>query len=142
MLPAGCEGLRVRRMTVWWTFRRPFRGRPVSRQLRRNALHDLTPIVPATAYHRRSYLERYSRYNAEHGTAIVIRKTKYLNNMVEQDHRGVKRLTRPMLGFKAFDAAQSTLTGIELMHMLRKGQLTGGREQGRSTAEQFYALAA
>ena len=82
------------------------------------------------------------RYNEEHGTVIVIRKTKYLNNIVEQDHRAVKRLTRPMLGFKAFDAAQATLTGIELMHMLRKGQLEGGREQGRSAAEQFYALAA
>src|SRR5712692_1430618 len=81
-------------------------------------------------------------YNAEHGTAIDIRKVKYLNNIVEQDHRGVKRITRPMLGFKAFDAAQSTLTGIELIHMLRKGQLAGGREQGRSAAEQFYALAA
>jgi putative transposase len=67
---------------------------------------------------------------------------KYLNNMVEQDHRGVKRVTRPMLGFKSFEAAQSTLTGIELMHMLRKGQLTDGSEQGLSAAEQFYALAA
>jgi len=81
-------------------------------------------------------------YNTEHGTAIEIRKIKYLNNMVEQDHRGVKRITRPMLGFKAFDAAQSTLTGIELMHMLRKGQLEEGVEQGLTTAEQFYALAA
>ena len=81
-------------------------------------------------------------YNEEHGTAIIIRKTKYLNNIVEQDHRGIKRVTRPMLGFKAFDAAQATLTGIELIHMLRKGQLEGGREQGRSAAEQFYALAA
>src|SRR5712671_5898627 len=81
-------------------------------------------------------------YNEEHGTAIEIRQIKYLNNIVEQDHRGVKRITRPMLGFKAFAAAQSTLTGIELMHMLRKGQLAGGREQGRSAAEQFYALAA
>jgi len=62
-------------------------------------------------------------YNQEHGTSIEIRKTKYLNNLVEQDHRGVKRITRPMLGFKSFAAAQSTLTGIELMHMLRKGQL-------------------
>jgi transposase-like protein len=82
------------------------------------------------------------RYNEEHGTAIEIRKIKYLNNIVEQDHRGVKRVTRPMLGFKAFDAAQSTLTGIELMHMLRKGQLEDGIEQGRTAAEQFYALAA
>jgi len=69
-------------------------------------------------------------------------KVKYLTNIVEQDHRGVKRITRPMLGFKAFDAAQSTLVGIELMHMLRKGQLEDGIEQGRSAAEQFYALAA
>jgi len=81
-------------------------------------------------------------YNKDHGTTITIRKIKYLNNIVEQDHRGVKRITRPMLGFKAFDAAQSTLTGIELMHMLRKGQLADGVKQGLTTAEQFYALAA
>ena len=61
-LPHGCEGLRVRRMTVLWTFRRPFMGRPVSHQLMRNALLDLTTIVPATAYHRRSYAKRYSRF--------------------------------------------------------------------------------
>ena len=47
-----------------------------------------------------------------------------------------------MLGFKALDAAQSTLTGIELIHMLRKEQLAGGREAGRSTAEQFHVIAA
>jgi transposase-like protein len=46
-------------------------------------------------------------YNEDHGTSIEIRQIKYLNNIVEQDHRGVKRVTRPMLGFKAFDAAQS-----------------------------------
>jgi len=83
------------------------------------------------------------RYNEEHGTAIIIRQVKYLNNMVEQDHRGVKRVTRPMLGFKSFDAAQSTLVGIELMHMLKKRQLVaeeGG--EGLTPAEQFYALAA
>jgi transposase-like protein len=80
-------------------------------------------------------------YNEEHGTSIVIRKTKYLNNIVEQDHRGIKRVTRPMLGFKSFEAAQSTLTGIELMHMLRKGQLEGDEVEGLSAAEQFYALA-
>jgi putative transposase len=81
-------------------------------------------------------------YNKDYSTGIAIRKIKYLNNIVEQDHRGVKRITGPMLGFKAFDAAQSTLTGIELMHMLRKGQLEDGIEQGRTAAEQFYALAA
>jgi putative transposase len=54
----------------------------------------------------------------------------------------VKRVTRLMLGFKSFDAAQSTLASIELMHMLRKGQLEGGAEAGRSAVEQFYSLAA
>jgi putative transposase len=80
--------------------------------------------------------------NAEHGTAIIIRKAKYLNNIIEQDHRAVKRVTRPMLGFKTFDVVQATLTGIELMHMLRKQPLAGGKEAGRTAAEQFYALAA
>jgi putative transposase len=82
-------------------------------------------------------------YNEEHGTAIAIRKIKYLNNIVEQDHRGVKRVTRPMLGFKAFGAAQDTLVGIELMHMIRKKQMlveAGG--EGLTAAEQFYSLAA
>ena len=64
-------------------------------------------------------------------------------NEVEQDHRGVKRITRPMLGFKAFDAAQSTLVGIELMHMIKKRQMVveAGNE-GLTAAEQFYTLAA
>jgi transposase-like protein len=63
------------------------------------------------------------RYNEEHGTAIIIHQVKYLNNMIEQDHRSVKRVTRPMLGFKSFEAAKATLIGIELMHMLKKRQL-------------------
>jgi len=82
-------------------------------------------------------------YNEEHGTAIIIRKRKYLNTIVEQDHRAVKRVTRPMLGFKAFDAAQSTVTGIELMHMIKKKQMmVGVEDEGLTAAEQFYALAA
>ena len=81
-------------------------------------------------------------YNADHGAAIMIRQVKYLNNIVEQDHRGVKRVTRPMLGFKSFDAAQSTLAGIELIHMLKKQQLEGEELAGHSVAEQFYGLAA
>jgi hypothetical protein len=65
------------------------------------------------------------------------------NHTIEQDHRGVKRVTRPMLGFKAFDAAEATLAGIELMHMLKKGQLVReGKAEGLTPVEQFYALAA
>ena len=80
------------------------------------------------------------RYNEEHGTAIIIRQVKYLNNLVEQDHRAVKRVTRPMLGFKAFEAAQNTLVGIELMHMLKKRQMVvEAGDEGLTPAEQFYA---
>ena len=71
-LPHGCEGLRVRRRTVLWTFRRPFMGRPVPRQFLRNALLDVTTIVPATAYHRRSYAERYSRFNVHKKQRLVL----------------------------------------------------------------------
>ena len=83
------------------------------------------------------------RYNEAHGTHIIIRQVKYLNNIVEQDHRAVKRVTRPMLGFKSFEAAQSTLVGIELMHMLKKRQLVvEAGAQGLTAAEQFFSLAA
>jgi putative transposase len=83
------------------------------------------------------------RYNEEHGTHIAIRQVKYLNNMVEQDHRAVKRITRPMLGFKAFAAAQCTLAGVELMHMIKKRQMVvEAGDEGRTAAELFYSLAA
>src|SRR5437763_2358832 len=82
-------------------------------------------------------------YNAEHGTMIAIRKITYLKNIVEQDHRGVKRVTWPMLGFKSFEAAQGTLVGIELMHMIKKRQMVVEEgAEGRTAAELFYSLAA
>jgi transposase-like protein len=82
-------------------------------------------------------------YNEEHGTNIIIRQVKYFNNMVEPDHRGVKRVTRPMLGFKSFAAAQDTLVGIELMHMIQKRQMgVEAGEEGLTTAALFYSLAA
>jgi transposase-like protein len=81
-------------------------------------------------------------YNKIHKTAIVIRHSKFLNNVVEQDHRAVKRTIRPMLGFKSFWAAQCTIAGIEVMHAIRKGQLASRGELAQTPAEQFYALAA
>jgi DDE domain len=65
------------------------------------------------------------------------------NHTIEQDHRAVKRVTRPMLGFKSFAAAQDTLVGIELMHMVKKQQLVVEEgDEGLTPAAQFYALAA
>jgi putative transposase len=66
-------------------------------------------------------------------------QVKYLNNIVEQDHRFIKKITKPMKGFKAFHSAASTLDGIELHHMLRKCQAD---MKQTSIHEQFYALAA
>ena len=79
--------------------------------------------------------------NARGDAPIIVRQVKYLNNIVEQDHRAIKRVTRPMLNFKSFRSAKNVLAGIELMHMIRKGQLLleGGIEM--SFADQFYALA-
>jgi transposase, IS6 family len=54
-----------------------------------------------------------------------LRQCKYLNNIVEQDHRFVKRRVNPGLGFGAFATAQRTIHGYEAMHMLRKGQIEG-----------------
>jgi putative transposase len=63
--------------------------------------------------------------------------------MVEQNHRGVKPVTRPKLGFKSFDAAQRTLAGLELMRMLQKKQMVvEAGDEGLTAADQFYALAA
>jgi len=80
--------------------------------------------------------------NHDHHTRIKIRQCKYLNNIIEQDHRRIKRLTRPMLGFKTFHAAQRTLAGIEVMAMIKKGQMQTSAGDKPSSAEQFYALAA
>ncbi|RBW62564.1 IS6 family transposase [Ruegeria sp. A3M17] len=57
---------------------------------------------------------------------IEMVRRKHLNNIVEQDHRIIKRRTRPMLGFKSFESASATLSGIEVAHMIREGQFTSG----------------
>jgi putative transposase len=83
-----------------------------------------------------------THYNKRHKTGIGIRQGKYLNNLVEQDHRAVKRLTRPMLGCKSLWAACCTIAGMEGMHAIRKGQLLTPENGSLTPAEQFYALAA
>jgi putative transposase len=77
--------------------------------------------------------------NAERSTPIKVRQNKYLNNIVEQDHRAIKRIIKPMMGFKDFRCARIILAGIELMHMIRKGQM---HDDGfaKTAAGQFYSL--
>jgi transposase-like protein len=58
-----------------------------------------------------------------HKTHISIKQCQDLNNIVEQDHRAIKRLSRPTLDLKSFWAARCTIAGMEVMHAIRKGQL-------------------
>ncbi|MFM9428855.1 hypothetical protein RCH10_005332 [Variovorax sp. GrIS 2.14] len=60
---------------------------------------------------------------ADSGADIEMRQSKYLNNLIEQDHRAIKRIVRPMLGFKSLRCARALIAGIETMHMIKKGQL-------------------
>ena len=69
---------------------------------------------------------------------VEICQVKYLNNLIEQDHRFIKKITKPMMGFKAFHLAKATLDGIETAHMIRKGQLS---EDDMPAYKQFMALA-
>lgn len=78
---------------------------------------------------------------ADSGLNIELRQSKYLNNIVEQDHRAVKRFVRPMLGFKSFRCARILIVGIETMHMIRKRQLEHPKGQVASATRQSYSLA-
>ncbi|ASV84478.1 DDE domain protein [Ochrobactrum quorumnocens] len=73
------------------------------------------------------------------GDIIEIRQIKYLNNILEQDHRFIKRTTKPMMGFKAFHSASATIAGIEVAHMNRKNQFDN---DNRSPFQIFADLAA
>lgn len=73
---------------------------------------------------------------------IRIRKSQYLNNRIEQDHRRIKRRIRSMLGFKSQASAATILSGIEMIHMMRKRQARYAYNPSPSIAEQFDILAA
>ena len=69
---------------------------------------------------------------------IEICQIKYLINLIEQDHQFIKKITKPMMGFKVFHSAQATIDGIETAHMIRKGQLS---EENIPAYKQFMAVA-
>jgi putative transposase len=103
-----------------------------NQQLPEKIMIDQTGANTATIKH----------YNRIHQTAIGIPHCKYFNNIVEQDHRGVKCLLHPMLGFKSLWSARCTLAGIEVRYAIRKGQLMTTGTVPQTPAERFYALAA
>lgn len=83
-------------------------------------------------------LEEINNYLPE-DEKVEIRQNKYLNNIIEQDHRFIKKIVKPMLGFKSINPASATLIGIELHHMLRKKQHRD--TENKSIFEQFTNLA-
>ena len=91
------------------------------------------PVLHPTLHTRWPHTVTLDGYAASHravrefsehspGRPITIRSSKYLNNLIEQDHRAIKSRIGPMLGFKDFVSAQITLAGVELLHRIRQGQ--------------------
>ena len=78
---------------------------------------------------------------ADSGADIGLRRSRYLNSIVEQDHRAIKTIVRPMMGFKSFHCASILLAGIETMHMIKKGRLDRPKAHVSTAASQFYSLA-
>ena len=120
----------------------PNRDRDAAEAFLRKAIRNQGLPEKVTIDQSGANTKAIEHYNRDHHTAILIRHSKYPNNLIEQDHRAVKRLVRPMLGFKSFWAARCTISGMEVMHAIRKGQLASTGEECPTPAEQFYSLAA
>jgi hypothetical protein len=128
---------RLQRAAPCWTTR--WRGCRRSRLLKRPSqpsklMTDSWPTIQAVTQASHPGCPRspgtLSAISLEWVSAISGMRSKYLNNIVEQDHRAIKRRTRPMMGFKSFESAVKIIAGIETMHMVKKGQLgcPGDRE--------------
>jgi transposase-like protein len=103
--------------------------------------HNGTPrVITLDAYAASHRAVRELKAEGSLPLRVRIRSNKYLNNVVEQDHRRVKQRTGPMLGFKRFDTASITISGIELAEKIKKAQFKTGTLAGRSaTAPAIWA---
>jgi transposase, IS6 family len=90
------------------------------------ALHTTTPCV-ITVDKNAAYSKAFKELNAAGAIpeGCELRQIKYLNNIVEQDHRFIKRLVKPGLGFFSYESAWRILQGYEVMNMMRKGRVRG-----------------
>jgi len=102
-------------------------------------IHDNTGmslVYAAATYQREEVVSQLLAAGADSniqnwtGTcSLHILQNKYLNNLIEQDHRVIKKRTKPMLGFKSFRSAKITIAGIENIRMIQKGQIVGANYQ-------------
>jgi len=90
------------------------------------AIHTQTPRV-ITVDKNAAYPNAVDELKAkrELPKQVKLRQKKYLNNIIEQEHRGIKRLVKPGMGFGSFNTARRTIKGYEIMNMMRKGQIQG-----------------
>ena len=100
-----------------------------------HASHTVTPRV-ITVDKNAAYAKALKEMQAagDLATSCELRQSKYLNNLIEQDHRFIKRLVKPGMGFCSFETAWNTLQGYESINMLRKGQMRGV-EKGNVTGQ-------
>ena len=110
----------------------------LKRAIKNNGVPDKITI-DGSAANKAGINEINEDLKKEGKSEIKIRTTKYLNNIVEQDHRGIKRIYNPMTGFKKFHCAQITLRGIEVVRMIKKGQI---KQSEKIPFNTFCALAA
>jgi IS6 family transposase len=103
------------------------RDKEAAKKFLRKALkgiHNQQPRVITTDKYAATELAIIEeQYYGELSCRTWHRMTKYLNNIIEQDHRFIKKKIRPMLGFHSIETAKNTICGIEAMHMIRKGQV-------------------
>src|SRR5262249_21159405 len=95
--------------------------------------HNVTPrVITLDGYAASHRAVRELKSEGSMPRGLRIRSTKYLNNIVEQDHRRIKQRIAPMLGFKRFDTATITISGIELAEKIKKAQFKIGKLTSRS----------
>ncbi|KDP83913.1 integrase [Cupriavidus sp. SK-3] len=120
--------------------RRAHRDKAAARRLFEKAISQNGVPETVTVDKSGANLAALHAVNAQRETPIKIRQRKYLNNIIAQDHRAIKRRTRPMLGFKNFRCARILVGGIETMHMIAKGQMACPKGARLSAAQQFCSL--
>ena len=96
------------------------------------ALHTQTPRV-ITVDKNAAYPKAINELKADEELPqkVELRQKKYIYNIVEQDHRGIKRLVKPGMGFFSFNTARRTIRGYEIMNMVSKGQTSWSGERSR-----------
>ena len=108
----------------------PGRDRRQIVSAQRDEEHSCAHEITLDTYAASHRAVREMKEDAELPGRVKVRSSQYLNNLVEQDHRRVKQRIRPMLGFKRFDNAVVTISGIELAEKIKKGQFKTGKLGG------------